>query len=356
MGGATKILLISIALFVTGCEGSSQKLRPFSQVVVEKTDDTVEVTLSAMVDLLFVVDGSGSMGSHQENILANFDAFLNELSKARYLDYRVAVTIAGCTRDRGAFPHYQSGVCHAGVLHSPVAGPGPYFVERTDPDALTKIKERLHVGIRNDAVETFFGPVLSALTAPVKDRDMNRGFLRKGSYFVPIFVTDTDDQTPAGVNSLLSPEDFHRQLSAIVGHPDRILAYSAHIPSELGATPAECPRDPTGQHRGAPVRIEEFLDLANGSFFNICSPHFGKELVQVAQDIVDQIEPAIFLDDRPYPPSIQLSVGGKEIPNDFVKGWAYDPVRNAIVLGTEVELDEYSTNAIQVRYTRSNTF
>ena len=104
------------------------------------------------------------------------------------------------------------------------------------------------------------------------------------------------------------------------------------------------------------MRIEEFLMLARGTYFNICSPSLGHELVSIAKDIVGRIEPVIFLNDRPYPPSIRLSVDGEEIPNDFVEGWAYDPVRNAIVLGPEVKMDEAASNAVRVTYTKSNTF
>src|SRR5262245_34619860 len=43
------------------------------------------------MDLLFVIDNSGSMGQEQTNLIANFPNFINVLDMSG-LDYRVAVT------------------------------------------------------------------------------------------------------------------------------------------------------------------------------------------------------------------------------------------------------------------------
>src|SRR5262245_11439832 len=43
------------------------------------------------IDVLFVIDNSGSMGQEQTNLIANFPAFISVLDQSG-LDYRVAVT------------------------------------------------------------------------------------------------------------------------------------------------------------------------------------------------------------------------------------------------------------------------
>ncbi len=43
------------------------------------------------MDVLFVIDNSGSMGQEQTNLIANFPQFINVLDNSG-LDYRVAVT------------------------------------------------------------------------------------------------------------------------------------------------------------------------------------------------------------------------------------------------------------------------
>ena len=132
MAGLTKALVFSVFLgALMACEGAAHKLGPLSHVVVEKADDTVELTLSVEADLLFVVDGSGSMANHQKRVMENLKLFLDELGRAQYLNYRVGVTIAGCARST-RFRQYQARTCYEGVLHSEAGGPGPYYVDRSD--------------------------------------------------------------------------------------------------------------------------------------------------------------------------------------------------------------------------------
>ena len=52
---------------------------------------TVDALGCSKMDLLFVIDNSGSMGQEQTNLIANFPAFIAVL-EASGLDYRVAVT------------------------------------------------------------------------------------------------------------------------------------------------------------------------------------------------------------------------------------------------------------------------
>src|SRR5262245_13185183 len=52
---------------------------------------TVDAVGCTKMDLLFVIDNSGSMGQEQANLIANFPMFITVLDQSG-LDYRVAVT------------------------------------------------------------------------------------------------------------------------------------------------------------------------------------------------------------------------------------------------------------------------
>ncbi len=60
--------------------------------------DTVELNVNKNVDILFVIDNSGSMGEEQANLAANFQAFIQKLEDPDVqANYRIAVT----TTDNG---------------------------------------------------------------------------------------------------------------------------------------------------------------------------------------------------------------------------------------------------------------
>jgi hypothetical protein len=344
------IALALMALASVGCdEGAVPKLRPVPDQIVEKLEDKIEISLSAKVDIIVVMDGSGSMATHQANVKKNIGAFVQELTKASYLDYRIAVTISGCSRSM-AHTQYASGVCSEGIFHR--ASPSeqePYYINRGDPGEELLLASRLDVGTANDAKESFFNPVIKAITPPVSLLPSNRGFLRNEAYLITIFVTDTDDQSD-GVN----PQQFFDNLRRIKGHNDLIIPYAAIIPVQN--TGRSCTRDPVGSLNGSPYRIEEYLRIAGGSYFNVCSNDFGTDLVGVAQDLVSRVEPVIYLEDRPYVPSIKLYYGGVEIPNDFESGWVYDPQRNVIRLGKWLDLKGKQNLSFEINYTKANQF
>lgn len=351
-GSPRRGLPFFLALFflALGCdEGSAPKLRPTPNQIVEKLDDRIEISLNAKVDIIVVMDGSGSMSTHQANLKQNIGAFVQELTKASYLDYRIAVTIAGCRRAAG-HSQYSSDLCNEGLFHrASSAEKEPYFIRRGDPDEDVLLRSRLEVGTANDSRESFFSPVIKAITAPLNQHPANRGFLRSQAYLIPIFVTDTDDQS-----DLYDARQFYDNLIRIKGSSDLIIPYGAIIPS--GFRRVGCSRDPVNNTPGEPVRIEEFLRTAGGSHFNLCGGSFGADLVQVAQDLVSRVEPVIYLEDRPYVPSIRLYYGGEEIPNDFEKGWVYDPQRNIIKLGQWLDLQGKRNLAFQISYVKANRF
>ena len=61
-------------------------------------DDTISLTVNKDVDILFVVDNSGSMGEEQATLAANFESFINVLERPEVkANYRIGVT----TTDNG---------------------------------------------------------------------------------------------------------------------------------------------------------------------------------------------------------------------------------------------------------------
>ncbi len=84
--------LATLAVAATSLTGCLE--HPIKEVQLDSTvvgEDTVDVTPRREVDILFVIDNSGSMGEEQAILSANFERFVDKLDVAG-ANYRLAVT------------------------------------------------------------------------------------------------------------------------------------------------------------------------------------------------------------------------------------------------------------------------
>lgn len=157
------------------------------------------------IDVVFVVDDSGSMGSKQQKLRANLPRFVDVLDQYRTkagttLDYRLAVTSTDMTRTalatggKGGFVTSPKSACNA--------GPARAWLERTDPTVAATFACRASLGTAGSANEQ----PLAALMSSVTDRlaDQNRDFLRDDALLAFVILTDEDDSSgttpsPAGL-------------------------------------------------------------------------------------------------------------------------------------------------------------
>ncbi len=125
-------LLPSLVLLVpllTGCpnEKLTTALPPDLRI------DTHQQKSVSRVDVLWVVDNSGSMAPRQENLALNFQSFISIFGR-QSIDYRIAVTTTDIFRDRGA-------------LRGPVLSPA-------SPDINARFGENIRVGTGGTSFES----------------------------------------------------------------------------------------------------------------------------------------------------------------------------------------------------------
>ena len=315
--------------FGIGCSPTSPKLLPLPAAPppeqVKVTNANVE--FDPRVDILFVVDDSGSMGSHQQNLSNNITSFTNEIQKNKILDYHIGVL----TSSMDDWP-WSTSVCCGKLTGS------TKFVERSTPNGMRILAQQLLVGTNGSGTEMFFDPVVAALTAPLINT-WNAGFYRPDAHLAIVYITDAEDQS----NSTRSAVDMYNFLVNLKnGHKERISAYGAFIPT---ADTSGCYRDDSSM---MPTRIEEFFKLANGTstkpnFFGLCDQQFGIKLAAVGSDLELKVGRTLLLDRLPDPSTIVVSYGSLAdpkhvlIPNDYRKGWVYHSQKNAIILGENID-------------------
>jgi len=287
---------------------------PDEKVVQENTE-----VFDPTVDILFVIDNSGSMSAHQRNLATNVDKFTSTFINSSILDYNIGVV----TTDMDGTSYGSGGRCCGKLV-----GYVRVVTKATQNADMVLSENLLSPGTGGSAEEKSFDPVAAALTPPLIN-GFNAGFYRPDASLVVIFLTDAEDQSrdtdAKGLYELL--------LKLKGGNADRILAYGVIVPSN---DTLNCRRDDGGAR---PRRIEDFLSRVvnkNNNIMNICDPDYGVRLAGMAQDIVKRIGNVIYLNRPPDLKSIRVTYGTQTLPMDYEKGWSFDAKKNAVILGAKI--------------------
>ncbi|MGZ3804181.1 MAG: vWA domain-containing protein [Pseudobdellovibrionaceae bacterium] len=290
-------------------------------------DDNTEA-YDPKVDILFVVDNSGSMDQHQENLAKNVAKFTSTFTKTSILDYNIGIVTTEMPRT--STPNPSRACC--GLLVG-----DPRIVNKNTFAADQVLARNFRVGTNGSSFEASFDPVMAALSSPLVS-NWNGGFLRPEASLVVIFITDAEDQSlmtdAVGLYKFL--------LDLKKNDPSKVLAYGVIVPSydTLG-----CERDEPDVF---PVRIERFLSMVSNknNIMNICDPDYGTRLANMAKDIVEKVGNIIYLSRPADGKSIRVTYGNMDLPMDYHKGWSFDPQKNAILLGDKID---WSSQAIGSR-------
>lgn len=155
------------------------------------------------MDIVFVVDDSGSMSEEQTNLAANFPKFVKVLDAFKTksgstIDYRLAVTTTG--RDVrykielpgfGSFPSDEKGD-NGAFKNTKSCGATKRWVDKGDSDASGVFSCLAKAGTKGPSIEM----PLRALDLAFNDRvadGTNQGFLREDALLAVVILTDEDD-------------------------------------------------------------------------------------------------------------------------------------------------------------------
>lgn len=297
-----------------GCSPESPKLVNVPIVPPQdKVKDTSEkVYYNPTVDILFIVDDSGSMAEKQTNLARNVGLFITEIQKYSALDYHIGVVTSTVNGGWGGSS----------------AGDGKLvgntrYVDRNTPDMMGVLRSNLMVGIYGSALEEFFTPIQLALSAP-NVTGHNQGFYRPDAYLFTIFITDADDQSDMNANDL-----YTFMLGLKSQDKTKIMTNGVIIPS----ADSSCNR--SGEY--PPQKIEEFIRLSGGTQFGLCDSDYGQKLADLGKLLVARIGNTIPLSRAPIVETIEVNFGTQKLENSVEDGWMYDPSRNAIVLSRGIQ-------------------
>ena len=159
------------------------------------------------MDILFVIDDSGSMSEEQSNLINNFPQFVRVLDDYRTdagnpLDYRLGVTTTGrdittvVSFNVPGIPFPPTEINETGpngeLLQPSSCSMPRRWIESADPDVAGTFSCVANVGTNGSSVEQPLLMTQRALTDRVTD-GTNAGFIRNDALLAVIMLTDEND-------------------------------------------------------------------------------------------------------------------------------------------------------------------
>jgi len=259
---------LAVALAATACgEDPVVVVKPRDRVI-----DRFEQKKASAIDILFVIDNSGSMARHQENLSNNFEHFFRlidpdprRVGESGEVDYRLAVATTDAIRDAGKI-QYE-------------AGEPPILRPTSDYDPLLLFKKRALVGTSGAAREEGFRAAELAVEAAsqITESDGKPAFLRSEAYLYIIFVSDEDDESRDEVRY------FERRFRSLKsrGNEKTVIVSAIAGPNE-SPLPAECVNEEGDAIVKPGARYKELTKLTGGILGNICLQDWAQTLEDLA--------------------------------------------------------------------------
>lgn len=353
-----KFLVLALFGILVGCQSESRNLAPptvqYGKAVTEGAG--VQIDINAEVDIVFVIDDSGSMIPHQTKLAKNIDGFVDAFAKNSIVDFHLGVLSIWDSTRYGRYDVDSNQVTSPGKvpfinrdgkqqfdqighLRSLKTSPGKEALLQTQPpnyvvrgsEFIDILKESLKIGVREfnrfssetvDASgpeeEEVFSPLMAALREPVLN-SVNNGFLRHRSHLVVVFLTDANDR------SQISAEQVYRFLKELKG-PGNFTVVGVVSPSDQKLN---CRSDQSG----APKKVEELVAMSGGRILNLCAD-YAQELADIGKQIRDRTlkELTIRPEKIPVLETVEVKYGAKIIPPHESSGWIYDTANKTFII------------------------
>lgn len=353
----TSLLVIPMTMGLAACEKSD---RTFSLLDAASSFDQSATYEPRKVDILWVIDNSGSMATSQQALTDNFNSFINRFQE-KESDFHMAVT--GTESWRAA---YQANASYKDILlkmrrgplaqisgvwgYSPDSGVG--IMDKMTGNLSTVFTTNAKQGISGSGDERAFSSMMDTL-----NYSGNNGFRRSDAVLAVIIVSDEDDFSgttsdffaglyfedendshpvtlPASADAW-SLYQLYRdsRLHSVASYKTALDTYAGagnYSVNAIAVKDTNCRyslNHPSGQPAAMGKRIGrrymELADMTGGQTFSLCD-NFGTSLDLLSESIA-KLTSVFKLNREPVISTIQVFVNGAAVPNDPVNGWTYNP-------------------------------
>lgn len=306
--------------------------------------DLFEQTQVAKVDILWVIDNSGSMALYQEKVKTNFQAFMNTLvMNNETLDFHIGVVTTD-TSDT---------LTGAGRLQNMAGLTKPWIGTDTCPvgtcDPVARFGQNAAVGTRGTDDEKGLLAAMLALSPPLTSPGgHNAGFLRDDAALFIIVLSDEEDSSCAPVNgsygggctapeSFGTPAFYARFFEGLKGPGRQDLVTLGVIVAKTGSEQLAAPavgrvgcKSASGDWAVHAPRYVEVAELVGGLATSICDENYVPALQNLGF-LATGAKSSFVLSRPPYQDSIRVLVttpgenpGDPETTTLQVRGTDYD--------------------------------
>ncbi|MBI4370636.1 MAG: VWA domain-containing protein [Elusimicrobia bacterium] len=281
--------------------------------LIGSTTDYFEQQIPNQMDVLFVVDNSGSMSAEQQLLASNFPLFLDYFQESESpIDYHIGVV----TTD-------MDNSSHQGKLRDAY---GFRYIDSDTPNADVVFSSMAKVGISGSSYEMGLDAISWALYF---QKDYNAGFLRDTAGLHIVVVSDENDEYSA-----TKKEQLAKELIELGQQRGQISS------SSISPMKPNCSTD-----EGA-----EYLYLTEhvgGFSYPICLADWSPTLDDLGNQLV-QLKKEFYLTQDPYDQTFTIVVITPDgtVSNVPAADYSYNEERNSIIFDDDKVPPEGSTIAV----------
>lgn len=329
MMSKTKITQGIAGLMMVGLTACDKSSGGVSILAAEQNFSVSISTQPRPVDIMWVVDNSGSMSSSQTNLSNNFNSFIQDFVTLNY-DFRMVTTTTDTWFEAyNSNPLYNSRWRTGNRTGATPTNSGVYVMNNTTPSLNSVFTTNATVGINGNGDERAFASLQKSLL-----NTNNSDFRRSNAFLAIIIVSDEEDfsRTNSSFSEnyndpLLIPTNTYVSWLDTFTNSNSTNRKDAYQVNAIYIKDAACLAQLNNSAQKIAVRYGEIADATGGVKASLCDP-FNTVLQSIKDKIL--VASAVFqLDREPKVETIVVKVNGTVL----IAGpttWSYDATTNSI--------------------------
>ena len=268
------------------------------------------------IDVLLVIDNSGSMGGIQENVKKNAKLFFEQFAKQPYVNWKLG--IISTDQSQEPFLGFTSSFDSS-------------LIDPRDPTTFNRVIQQFQdavgrLGTSGSASEYTFYNIKRAI-----DRfngSSGESFLRSNAHFVTIMISDEEEQSDTFGANQYNPLSFFNTMGQYISSNKVLRFYGAIDHKDLPGCTGSFGEPWLGS------AFEQIIKVSNGFVISACKDDFGNDLARIGEDITSLVGlPSLLLRRRPKVETIEvyyedtLLPPGREEDGGY---WFYEEDTNTI--------------------------
>lgn len=329
---------LGAVLLSTLSVGCGARNMSFDLLSESATFNQSSAEVSGKIDIIWVVDNSGSMNTSQQAIATNFRQFI-DIFEQNGSDFQMVVTTSDAYKDDFNaslnMSIYKNGT-YLNDLGETVTA--PKILRKDTPDLEKAFIANILRGVSGSGDERTLQSMRAALANATNQAT---GFPRADAFLSVIMLSDEDDfswngsgskenaYTDPALHTVQSYVDF---LDILTGSSSANRKYNVNSIAILDST---CQNALGNNGRKIAVRQNQLATITGGILGSLCAD-FGATLATISNKIIE-LSTQFYLDRTPREGSLKVFVDGIQVPLDPVNGYSYNAANNSITFfGTAV--------------------